>query len=248
MNGPIWLAVLFALGYILWKYRVQIRNFWWPAGGGAQAPQQPGAAPAAPGNPPARPATNYGRIFGNAVFILVGLAVLFWGVINTPQWVDPSFAAVSKWAWSHWLALLILWGILEAFIALNQPTLGAAAKVLQYGLRWAVFALFIGSLVMSWFTSIQTSLQRAPVQERCSDVSARETHTCQVSSDKWSNWIQFADGSRDDGKQICFSYGVEFEKKQDGLATMWRFKAKDGELSFKYRLFAATDDCAKVEM
>lgn len=151
MNGPIWLAVLFALGYILWRYRVQIRDFWWPAGGGAQAPQQPGAAQAAPGNPPARPARNYGRIFGNSVFILVGLAVLFWGVINTPVWVDPSFAAVSKWAWSHWLALLILWGILEALIALNQPTLGAAAKVLQYGLRWGVFALFIGTWLLGFF-------------------------------------------------------------------------------------------------
>jgi hypothetical protein len=81
----------------------------------------------------------------------------------------------------------------------------------------------------------------------CPNVSASQTRTCLVTTE-WSNWIQFADGAFDNGKQICFPYGVDFERQQVGDATQWRFRTQSGTMEIKYRLFAATDSCATVRM
>lgn len=79
----------------------------------------------------------------------------------------------------------------------------------------------------------------------CPNVSAEETRECLVGS-SWSNWIQFANGARDDGKQICFSFGVQSERKDEQGVTFWRFRVADGTQDVKYRLFPADVKCVDI--
>lgn len=79
----------------------------------------------------------------------------------------------------------------------------------------------------------------------CPNVSAERTSECLVTSD-WSNWIQFARGARDNGKQICFSFGAQFERKDENGVTFWRFRVGDGTQDVKYRLFPTDAKCTDI--
>lgn len=245
MSGPIALTILAALIIVLWKFRVQIRNFWWPAGAGAQAPQQPAAAQAAAGNPPAaRPARDYGWVW-TALFAVAAIAVLYFWVYNDPSWSKVVSAAdLHAWAWDRWVGILVLAGILWALVELNAARLGGAAHVLRQMLLWGVLALFIGSWVMSWFTPTQktATVQRVPAQKVCPDMSSTVTSTCPVTTD-WSDWIRMEDGARNSSVMMCHSLGVESERRDQG-ATMVRFRVDSGRTTVKYRLFPLGTSCS----
>lgn len=85
----------------------------------------------------------------------------------------------------------------------------------------------------------------AVAQIVCPDVSAQEARSCVIKSE-WSNWIKFADGARDNGKQICFTPVMQFEKKDADGWTFWRFKTGDGQVAMKYRLLPASEQCPDV--
>lgn len=80
----------------------------------------------------------------------------------------------------------------------------------------------------------------------CPNVSAEETRKCLATGD-WSNWIQFANGAQDNGKQICVSFGVKLERKDEQGVTFWRFRVDDGGTQdVKYKLYPADAKCASI--
>lgn len=87
------------------------------------------------------------------------------------------------------------------------------------------------------------SVPKSTAATICPNASAEETRKCIVTND-WSSWIQFANGSRDNGKHMCASLGVQSERRDEHGVTFWRFRVADGTQEVKYRLLPADADCS----
>lgn len=203
-----------------------------------------GAAPAAPA---AQAAATYRWMsttrLVNIALIMTAIIVSVWGLYIPAKWSDPSPAVIGNWGRGHWFSLLLLWGIGATLIWLNASE--RAAKTLQTVLAGAIAAVLVVFPLWGLATSPSAPVEtiRSAV---CSNVSAERTSECLVTSD-WSNWIQFARGARDNGKQICFSFGAQFERKDENGVTFWRFRVGDGGTQVvKYRLVHADATCTDI--
>lgn len=208
---------------------------------------EPRAGAGAAGVAPAAPAAAAYRWISatrvtNIALIVAGVVVFSVGVYN-PTWSNPHPATIGSWGRGHWFTLVILWGIGAALIWLNASE--RAAKTLQTVLAGAVAAVLIVFPLWGWTTSPLASAPRGVVTTSiCPNVSAEETRKCVVTSD-WSSWIQFANGSRDNGKHMCASLGVQSERRDEHGVTFWRFRvAGDGTQEVKYKLLPANADCS----
>lgn len=204
-----------------------------------------GAAPAAPAAGAATPAPAsqwFSTRAANIALIVSAVIVSIWGLYIPAKWSDPSPAAIGSWGRGHWFSLLLLWGIGATLIWLNASE--RAAKTLQMVLAGTVAAVLIVFPLWGWTTSPSASAPRGVAATICPNVSAEETRKCVVTSD-WSSWIQFANGSRDNGKHMCASLGVQSERKDEHGVTFWRFRvAGDGTQEVKYKLLPADADCS----
>lgn len=176
--------------------------------------------------------------------IVAAVIVSIWGLYIPAKWSDPSPAAIGNWGRNHWFTLLILWGIGAALIWLNASE--RAAKTLQTILTGAVAAVLIVFPLLGWTTSPSAPSASVRATTSCPNVSANEIRKCLATGD-WSNWIQFANGAQDNGKQICVSFGVKLERKDEHGVTFWRFRVGDGGTQdVKYKLFPADAKCASI--
>lgn len=202
------------------------------------------AAPATPAAPaPTRrwlPTMCYPKT--TVVLIVVAVIVSIWGLYLPAKWSEPSPAAIGIWGRGHWFSLLLIWGIGAALIWLNASE--RTAKTLQTVLAGAVAAVLVVFPLWGWTTSPLASAPRGVATTICPNVSAEETRKCIVTSN-WSSWIQFANGSRDNGKHMCASLGVQSERRDEHGVTFWRFRvAGDGTQEVKYKLLPANADCS----
>jgi hypothetical protein len=143
MSGPIVLGIFIATIFLLVKYRVPVRDFF---------NGTPTTAPVATGTA-ATTSRWYGESFWSILLVVAGMIVFFVGIYNptTTAWGNPSPASVGSWGQNHWLALLILWGIAAALIALNAC--GATAKTLQQVATGVVVAMLVVLPLWGWATS-----------------------------------------------------------------------------------------------
>jgi hypothetical protein len=97
--------------------------------------------------------TGYSKNIPTILLVIAGAVVFFVGIYNptTTAWGNPSPASVGSWGQNHWLALLILWGIAAALIALNAC--GATAKTLQQVATGVVVAMLVVLPLWGWATS-----------------------------------------------------------------------------------------------
>ena len=116
-------------------------------GGGAG-----GAATTAPATAsPSGGFTGYSKNIPSILLVIAGVVVFFVGVYNAPMWSNPSPARVGSWSQSRWLALLILWGVAAALVALNAEK--ATAKTLQTVLAGIAVAALVVFPLWGWVTS-----------------------------------------------------------------------------------------------
>lgn len=167
-----------------------------------------------------------------AALLVIAGAGIFWG-LYTP---GLRLSQVGDWSWDHSILLLALWGVIIGLIALNAKALGATAKTLQKVLTGVMLMLFIGIPAGFWVRDAFLP------QVICKDVSAHETRSCFLNT-AWSSWIKFAEGPENNGMQICFTPGGQFERTDVNGTTFWRFKAHEGRLVKAYRLFPADVKC-----
>lgn len=215
MNGPLILGVLLVAIVLLVKYPTQVKKLF--AGVG----QTTGGLKDL--------ITN--KSIPSALLVIAG-AGIFWG-LYTP---GLRLSQVGDWSWDHSILLLALWGVIIGLIALNAKALGATAKTLQKALMGVMLMLFIGIPAGFWVRDAFLP------QVICKDVSAHETRSCFLNT-AWSSWIKFAEGPENNGMQICFTPGGQFERTDVNGTTFWRFKAHEGRLVKAYRLFPADMKC-----
>lgn len=176
------------------------------------------------------------------VLAVMGLVVFFQGVYLS-EWKSPSFTAVGNWSWSHWLPLLVLWGIGAALLALNKKVLVTAEPILQSLLMGIMAMLFLVCPVLGWFEGPTTQRPTAatvqgPTRNVCQDVNAMQTSSCVITRE-WSNWIKPENSARDVGKQFCFQPKMPMERKDEGGSASWRFRIEGEEhTTLLYRLGA----------
>lgn len=105
------------------------------------------------------------------VLAVIGLVVFFQGVYLS-EWKSPSFTTVGNWSWSHWLPLLVLWGIGAALLALNKKALVTAEPILQSLLAGIMAMLFLVCPVIGWFEGPSTPRPQAAISapQECSKV------------------------------------------------------------------------------
>jgi hypothetical protein len=98
--------------------------------------------------------TGYSKNIPTILLVIAGAVVFFVGIYKptTAVWSNPSPTSVGGWGQNHWLALLILWGIVAALIALNAC--GATAKTLQ----WVATGVVVAMLVVFPLWGLATSL------------------------------------------------------------------------------------------
>jgi hypothetical protein len=192
---------------------------------------------------------RYG-IVGLAVILLIfGALALFPNSHDVKQALQsPSLKTVWAATKDYWLWVLLV-GV-AAFVSLSflpkeKETL---AKTLKWVLAWMVFCLFIVFPLLVWMGfGEQPKGPQIPAEQRvksvvCPDVNARENRKCLLTT-TWSNWIQFADGAADNGKQLCFTQGAQFERKDENGTSFWRFRVSEGTITVGYRLFPGDKSC-----
>lgn len=88
------------------------------------------------------------------LFILAGIAILFYGIISS--WKIPDLASLGRWSWSHWFWILIFGGIAYALIRINdaKSSKTTVTETLKSLLIGAMIFLFIGASVIGWFANI----------------------------------------------------------------------------------------------
>lgn len=127
-------------------------------GGAGVAPTTaPAAAPLSGGR-----STGYSKNILSTLLVIAGVIVFFVGAYNTTALSNPSPASVGNWSQNRWLALLILWGIVAALIALNAC--GPTAKTLQKVLAGIVAALLIVFPLWGKATSQSAAVAQKRVQ------------------------------------------------------------------------------------
>ncbi|MFA6415110.1 MAG: hypothetical protein WC217_02535 [Candidatus Paceibacterota bacterium] len=170
--------------------------------------------------------------------VLVAAAVFYWGLYKTGG-QGLRLSQVGDWSWNHWLSLPIFCALVFVLIKMHKDALGAMAGTLESVLVGAVFLMFIGAPVGIWVKDLFTP------QVICKDVSAHETRSCALNT-AWSSWIKFAEGPENNGMQICFTPGGQFERTDVNGTTFWRFKAHEGNLVKTYRLFPGDRACPRT--
>lgn len=172
------------------------------------------------------------------LLMIMGCVWWFWGSLPN---LRPSFKSMMNVA----IPFVIVVG---AILALTYLFTGDTANKVRKGI-WSTIVLYIAVTLLLLYAdwgNVDTSkpaAAQAPAQTICPDVSAQETRTCLVTS-KWSNWIRFADGARDNGKKMCRSLGIESEREDKDGATLNRFRTTKGEVVVKYRLYPLDSSCS----
>lgn len=153
--GPfIGLAIVAAL-WMLWYYRVEVKNFF----SSPPAPPPLGGTPPVGGavTPPTRgerAMTWFGKYFLTIMLTFAGLVIFFWGIVGTADWSNLDLKTVGSIVTKRWLAVALLFGILAALIGMHG---GASKKILfRIWTAVAVFlvitALFASSVGASFFS------------------------------------------------------------------------------------------------
>lgn len=93
------------------------------------------------------------------LFVIGGAMLVYWGFQNTQ--VRPTDA--GSWSQSHWLPLLIVWGVGAVLIALNAT--GTMAKTLQWVLAGTMLMLFVVIPLVNLAWGEKTPPQRATRSE-----------------------------------------------------------------------------------
>lgn len=140
MSGPILLAVLGLIIFLLWKYSEHVKKLW--PSKAPPATTAGGATPTAPAPGSADEKAGRIRLWWTIALAVIGVVVFYFGVYAS-AWESPNVADLGSKGRNHWLALLIVWGIGAAVIALNAKALGAAAKTLQWLLAGIILAIIV---------------------------------------------------------------------------------------------------------
>lgn len=142
------LAILVVAGIVLWKFRVQVKDFF--------ARRAAAASATAPGTPaPGTPGTGgkkmawLAKYFWTIVLVVAGLAIFYFGMY-TPTWDSPSLASTVAWARAHWLAVLALSGIIYALTSIFAKAMKEVGEGVQWMLTASLFMLFIGFPIWVW--------------------------------------------------------------------------------------------------
>ncbi|MDE1919748.1 MAG: hypothetical protein KGH56_03590 [Patescibacteria group bacterium] len=132
----------------------------------------------------------------NVLLILLGLAVLYWGI--TPV-LKP--ADVGDWSTNHWLQIFLFCGILWALIALNAESLRTAAGVPQ----WVLGGVAIMLLVVLPIWSAVSGPAKASVQEK-----QLEVYFAQGPQSSWPepSWPTFVLEKKGEKRHFSFPQGT----------------------------------------
>lgn len=144
----------------------------------------------------------------------------------------PSAVSVAGFVKAYWLWIILLAGV---FWVLIKVFGGKHSGTLQTLLAVAMFMLFIGP---TWFAVRDAFLP----QVICPDVSSQGPRSCNLNT-AWSSWAKAAEGPAVDGMRMCASPGGQFERKDEGGITFFRFKANEGRLVKAYRLYPGSQRC-----
>jgi hypothetical protein len=230
MSGPIGIAIVGLIIFVLWKYWEHVKKAAVVVGKAMKS------------NSSSRNSSDKDekersiKTWWTIVLILIGVMIFFWK-IYTPG-LQPS--QVGSWSWDHWTWLLAFCGILITLVRIHAKSLGTLTDKLQTMVITAILVMFLGFPV--WF-GVKDSLLPQVI---CKDASSLETRSCTLNT-KWSNWIKAAEGPADNGMQMCFTTGVEFERREDmNGTTFFRFKSKGGRIVVSYRLIPGNQKCPET--
>ncbi|MBI5405724.1 hypothetical protein HY972_01670 [Candidatus Kaiserbacteria bacterium] len=185
--------------------------------------------------------------------IVLLIAVIAW-VQGTPGTLSQALQSPSlKTVWTatkdYWLWIVLIFCIFFVLLFFVSKDWEPKAQKLQRVLVALVLMFFVVVPLVDWIWGKERPSQQMEAQQAptiCPDMSAKEARTCLITPE-WSNWVQFADGSVDNGKHPCFPFGVQSERKDEGV-TFWRFRVKGGTQKIKYQLFPIDIDCSTVTM
>lgn len=196
--------------------------------------------------------TGIGRYFSSIVLLIGGILIFLWGIMDTPKWSGLSFVEIGEWSPNHWIPLLVVLGIYIALV--NMHFRSATARVLTRLGVVVVVGMLVAAPAWKWWVTpsavtpaATTAAKPAVAENVCRDAVSSVTRSCLL-REEWSNWLAIGDHA-DNGKQICFSKGIRFERRNDVSGrTFWRFKTDNGTVVMKYRMFDLTTDCAEVTL
>ena len=175
------------------------------------------------------------------VLFAVGLWKLWNSLDTLSQFLkSPSLKTINAFTKDYWLWILIVGTI--SYVLLSFISKKELTKMLRGVVALTVFLLFIGFPVIGWFAETDSHEQKqlGRTEIICPDASALETRHCIINTE-WSNWIKPAEGAADNG--LYLRYGpqesVICECELENGTSLYRFRAKEGQVVLSYRLVPA---------
>ena len=235
MSGPILLVVLFAVGFVLWKYRVQVRDFF-ASTPGTVTPAATGTPATTPPVPPTGGAGDEQRWFTKYWWTIplgiVGVVLLYYGVLFaiSSSWESSSpgevWASTKKyWTWIVYPSIALFF-ILFAFK-------GLWAKALQ-GFLVVVLAMFfvvIPLVHVVWGDDEKSGSQK----QACLPISSTEVRRCMLSEKPLiftTEQLAYAEAL-----EFCIVRPMEsspYESKKIGLNT-FEVRSTNGMYQIEYK-------------
>ncbi len=159
--------------------------------------------------------------------------------------LDPtaSIDDVASFAGQYWLVIAIIGGLAyaAAFAFVDEKTHKQVRAALLKSVLWTTIGLIIGT--QGW-VFVRDIFLPTPV---CSNGSSLHVTQCRVSTAA-STWTRAAEGTADDGMNLCFNPDnlVEVESRIFNGTRFYRFRSKSGEtvVSYVFKMVPPGGSCS----